>query len=222
MEFTFTESKKDPERDCFIYTAHDDLDLLGIAALRRRVPRDLFGRPAPVPDGGRGGTDPFAPHTTHLAVMVDGEIVAGAELVAYSPLGLPLRSWKAASAVLTGHHRLVQCRRPLTLTAHARAARPEMPFGAVGGLVKGCLQWAVLHDVRYVVAEVADEAAAAALGQLGFEPVPGLPPSPGAQAVQLAVSQLVSRSFRSTSAFYRYLLEYDEGVLVQQRVAIPA
>lgn len=45
MDLTFIESKKDPGRDCFVYTAHSDFDLLGIDSLRGRSDRDLFGFP---------------------------------------------------------------------------------------------------------------------------------------------------------------------------------
>ncbi|MFD3760444.1 hypothetical protein [Streptomyces sp. NPDC058622] len=212
MDLTFVESKKDPGRDCFVYTAHDDFDLLSIGRLRGRGNRDLFGFPATAPAG-----DPFAPHTTHMLVMVEGDLVAGTELVAYSPLGLPLTEWPQLSGVLRHSRRLVQCRLPVVRPEFADAVLPELPFGALGGLVKGCLQWAVSHDVSDVVVEVADRRAVKKLTQLGFVPaessrVGGDEP----KVYRLNVSWLVARGFRASHPFYQYLLEYDESVLINR------
>lgn len=212
MDLTFVESKKDPGRDCFVYTAHHDFDLLGITGLRGRVKRDLFGFPAPAPAEG-----PFAPHTTHMLVMVEGALVAGAELVAYSPLGLPLSAWPRLSGVLRASGRLVQYRLPVVRPEFAGTVLPELPFGAFGGLVKGCLQWAVSHDVSDVVVEVADRRAVDKLTQLGFVPAEGSGAGGREPAVyRLNVSRLVARGFRAGNPFYRYLLEYDESVLISR------
>ncbi|KOY54367.1 hypothetical protein [Streptomyces sp. XY332] len=212
MDLTFVESKKDPGRDCFVYTAHSDFDLLGIDGLRGRSDRDLLGFPAAAP----AGDDTFAPHTTHMLVMVEGALVAGAELVAYSPLGLPLTEWPELAGVLRHNGRLVQCRLPVVRPEFADTVLPELPFGVLGGLFKGCLQWAVSHEVSDVVVEVADRRAVDKLTQLGFLPAEGSGAGGAPTVYRLNVSRLVARGFRASHPFYRYLLEYDESVLISR------
>ncbi|KAB1989003.1 MULTISPECIES: hypothetical protein [Streptomyces] len=209
MDFAFVESEKDHGRDCFVYTGHSDLDLMGVENLRGLEDHDRFGLP-------RAGQeqDAFAPHTTHMLVMVEGELVAGAELVAYSPLGLPLSEWPALRGVLRHSGRLVQCRRPVIRPEFAVAPLPELPFGALGGLLKGCLQWAVFHDVSDVVVELADGRSPKRLAELGFTAVEGSGPVGAPRTYRLNVSRLVARSFRASHPFYRYLLEYDKSVLI--------
>ncbi|MEV6568683.1 hypothetical protein [Streptomyces kronopolitis] len=209
MDFTFVESKRDHGRDCFVYTGHGDLDLLSVGSLRGRVGQDRFGLPAVGPD-----RDTFTPHTTHMLVMVEGEVVASAELVAYSPLGLPLTEWPALQGVLRHSGRLVQCRRPVMHPEFAEARLPELPFGALGGLLKGCLQWAVLHDVSGAVVELGGGRTADRLIKLGFTSVEGSGPPEAPRTYRLHISQLVARSFQAANPFYHYLLKYDESVLV--------
>lgn len=211
MNLTFVESKKDPGRDCFVYTAHSDFDRQGIDSLRGRCDRDLLGFPAAEP-----ADDSFAPHTTHMLVMVEGSLVAGAELVAYSPLGLPLTEWPRLAGVLRSSGRLVQCRFPVVRSEFAGAVLPELPFGALGGLFKGCLQWAVSHDVSNIVVEVTDRRAVEKLAELGFAPTEGSGAGAEQDVYRLNVSRLVARGFRASHPFYRYLLEYDESVLVSR------
>ncbi|MFJ8313684.1 MULTISPECIES: hypothetical protein [unclassified Streptomyces] len=210
MDFTLSETKRDPGRDCFVYTAHSDLDWIGIDGLRRRKDHDLTGRPLADP----AGADPFEPHTTHMLVMVEGELVAGTELVAYSPLGLPLAEWSRLGGVLRHSRRLVQIRRTVVRPGYADRPLPELPYGAIGGLLKGCLQWAVSHDVSDVVTEVSDALAAERLGQLGGTLVEGSRPDAAVATYRLGVSELVARGFRSGNPFYGYLLAYDESVLI--------
>ncbi|UQA94905.1 hypothetical protein [Streptomyces halobius] len=117
MDFTFVESKKDHGRDCFVYTGHSDLDLLSIESLRGRADRDWFGLPMAGPD-----QDTFTPHTTHMLVMVEGRPVAGAELVACSPLGLPLTEWPALQGVLRHSGRLPATPSTATWSSTTRAS----------------------------------------------------------------------------------------------------
>ncbi|MFD4723307.1 hypothetical protein ACFWOY_34120 [Streptomyces sp. NPDC058423] len=218
MDFTFTEARRDPDRDCFVYTAHSDLDRMGIESLRRRADPDALGRPLAGPDE----PDPFAPHTTHMLVMVEGELVAGAELVAYSPLGLPLVEWPRLGGLLRRCSRLVQVRRAVVLPEFADRPLPELPYGALGGLLKGCLQWAVSNDVSDVVLEVSDARAEKRLGELGCVLVEGCRPDAAVATHRLAVSEVVARGFRSGNPFYGYLLAYDESVLIGGLTSAPA
>ncbi|WP_406292915.1 hypothetical protein OG948_00795 [Embleya sp. NBC_00888] len=96
----------------------------------------------------------------------------------------------------------------------AEAPLAELPFGALGGLFKGSLQWAVSHDVSDVVVELADRRATDRLAELGFLPVEGSGTPDGPLTYRLNVSRLVARGFRAGHPFYCYLLEYDESVLV--------
>ncbi|MFF4404303.1 hypothetical protein ACFY2W_18135 [Streptomyces sp. NPDC001262] len=207
MDSTFIETPKSVERDCFVYTARSALDLDGVARIRAAEPYDLFG----MATAGRGDDrdDVFAPHTVHMLTMVDGHVVAAAELVVGSPLGLPADAGSALGGALHRNRRTAQFRRPVVPAAVRRRTWPELPFGVVGGMVKACLQWSVVNDIGHVVADVADRRAAAALGSLGFEEPAGAGP------LLLRVSGLVSRSFRSVRPFYRYLLAFDESVLVE-------
>ncbi|MGP3689019.1 hypothetical protein ACTVZO_30700 [Streptomyces sp. IBSNAI002] len=210
MDFTFNESDKDPGRDCFVYTAHSELDLLAIDTLREQAGTDLFG----IAPATAAAPDPYRFHTTHMLVLVEGELVAGAELVAYSPLGLPLSEWPALDGVLRRSRRLVQVRRPFVRPGYADRALPELPFGAVGGLLKGCLQWAVSHDVGEVVAEVAAGRAASRLAELGFVPVAGARTAGPVRTRWIGVSELVARGFHPGNPFYSYLLASDESLLL--------
>jgi hypothetical protein len=210
MDFTFNESDKDPGRDCFVYTAHSELDLLAIDTLRGQADEDLFG----IPPRPTGAPDPYRFHTTHMLVLVEGELVAGAELVAYSPLGLPLSEWPDLGGVLRRSRRLVQVRRPFVLPEYADRPLPELPFGAVGGLLKGILQWAVSHDVGEIVAEVAHRRAARHLAELGFVPVAGARCEGPARTCWVGVSELVARGFHSGNPLYGYLLASDDSVLL--------
>ncbi|MFF8833766.1 hypothetical protein [Streptomyces sp. NPDC015131] len=214
MDFTFSETKRDPGRDCFVYPAHSELDRIALAGLRRRAGADLLGGSL----DGPAAADPFAPHTTHMLVMVEGELVAATELVAYSPLGLPLTEWPALRGVLRRSRRLVQVRRTVVRPGHADRPLPELPHGAVGGLLKGCLQWAVSHDVSDVVMEVAAPGVARRLAQLGATPVEGSRPDAAVATYRLSVNELVARGFRAGSPFYGYLLDYDESVLLREHV----
>ncbi|WP_020124638.1 hypothetical protein [Streptomyces canus] len=206
MDFTFIASKRDPGRDCFVYTAQSDLDMLSIESLRGRRPRDRFGLSSAAP-----AQDALA---AHMLVMVEGELVACAELVAYSPLGLPLTEWPELQSVLRHSRRLVQCRRPVVRPEFAEAPLAELPFGALGGLFKGSLQWAVSHDVGDVAVELADRRATDRLAEHGFLPVEGSGTPDGPLTYRLNVSRLAARGFRAGHSFYCYLLEYDESVLV--------
>lgn len=214
MDFTFSETKRDPGRDCFVYPAHSELDRIGVESLYRRAGTDLLGRPL----SGTAGADPFEPHTTRMLVMVEGELVAGTELVAYSPLGLPLADWPVLRGVLCRSRRLVQVRRTVVRPEYADRPLPELPYGAVGGLLKGCLQWAVSHDVSDVVLEVAAPRVAERLAQLGATPVEGSRPDAAVATYRLSVNELVARGFRAGSPFYGYLLDYDESVLLREHV----
>ncbi|WP_405603004.1 hypothetical protein OG741_29740 [Streptomyces sp. NBC_01410] len=212
MDLTFIEKPKGADRDCFVYTAHSGLDLHSLATLHSNVMWDQFGC-----DNDRSGdiSDVYAPHTTHVLTMIEGEVVAGVELVAYSALGLPINSWAEVGGMLRGNGRIVQCRRPVVRDGFRNKPLPELPFGAIGSLVKGCLQWSVLNDIHHVVVDVVDRDAAQFLGRIGFVPVIGTELSAGGQTLELRVSELVSRSFRSTNPYFRYLMEFDESVQVE-------
>jgi hypothetical protein len=217
MDLVFRETKKDPERDCFVYTAHSFLDRIGIEGLRRGVDQDLLGRPLVGP----AGSDPFEEHTTHILVMVEGELVAGTEMVAHSSLGLPIPGWSRIRGQMYGSRRTVQARRILLHPGHPNTPLPELPYGALGGLLKGCLQWAVSNDVGDVVMEVSDPRAAERLGQLGAAPLGSSGPD-RATVLRINVNALTARGFRSKNPFYRYLLTYDESVLVSGPASSPA
>ncbi|MFD4998673.1 hypothetical protein [Streptomyces buecherae] len=203
MDFTFVENERDPGRDC--YTAHSNIDMLSIESLSGRRPRDRFGLSSAAP-----AQDAFA---ARMLVMVEGELVACAELVAYS-LGLPLTQWPEPQSVLRHSCRLVQRRRPVVRPEIAEAPLAELPFGALGGLFKGSLQWAVSHDVSDVVVELADRRATDRLAELGFLSVEGSGTPDGPLTYRLNVSRLVTRGFRAGHPFYCYLPEYVESVLV--------
>ncbi|MCI0386805.1 hypothetical protein [Streptomyces sp. CNQ085] len=214
MDFTFSETRRDPGRDCFIYPAHSYLDRISIESLYRRTETDLLGLLL----NGAEEADPFEPHTTRMLVMVEGELVACAELVAYSPLGLPLSGWSALGGLLRRSRRLVQVRRTVVRPEYADRSLPELPHGAVGGLLKGCLQWAVAQDVSDVVMEVAAPRVAERLAQLSATPVEGSRPDAPVATYRLSVNELVARGFRAGSPFYAYLLDYDESVLLHEHV----
>ena len=110
MDFTFTESRKNPERDCFIYTAHSALDWVALEELRDRAEWELLGCPLPP----LTRADAFTPHTTHLLILVEGEIVAAAELVSHLPRDLPIAQWS----------QLPYVRRPVQVR-HCAVARPD-------------------------------------------------------------------------------------------------
>ena len=213
MDFTFTTAPKNPDLDCFVYQAHSPLDELGLTQLRHRVPYDLFGHPLPTAADPR---DAFTPHTVHILIMVLGEIVAATEMVTYSPLGLPADRGTPTSGLLRQSHRLAECRRPVVRPDLADRVWPELPHGLVGGLVKGCLHWSLLHDMSRIVADVVDEAALKPMLQLGFTPVPGRLPH-GPHTLAAGVAEVTSRAFLSTNPFYRHLLDHDESVQIETR-----
>lgn len=214
MDFTFTESKKDPGRDCFVYTAHSALDWIALEDLRGRMERDLFGHPLPV----LTGDDPFAPHTTHLLILVNGELKAAAELVAHSPRGLPLAQWSQPRY----SRRPAQVRRVAARPEDISRALPELPYGTAGGLIKGCLQWALSHGMSDLVVEVADPSVAERVRQLGGVLAHDTQACTAVATYRIGISELVSRGFRSSNPFYGYLLGYDESVLVHSSTLVPA
>jgi hypothetical protein len=227
MDWSFSETARDSDRDCFVYEAHSTMDFEGLNDLWIRV----YGTECGWIKNHDGSLykDRYHDSSTYLLAMVNGVIVGTMRLVSDSSVGLPLEQF-----VSIQDHRnartLIECTRLMVVPEFRNRRMQELPFGVLGGLVKGCIQWCVINDVTHIIADLFKNTAttpAEPLIALGFERIglefvdTELDEPDQSEALLLRVNELASRGFRTDSQFYRYLTEFDHSVLVS-RADIPS
>lgn len=200
---------------CRVYQAESPEDFAGLNELWSTVYGEECGWLEP------GGTmmhkDRYDPYATYLMATVDDELVGTMRLVADSPEGLPVEQFVPITD-LRGDRRLIECQRLMILPRQRNRRRPELPYGVLGGLVKGCLHWCIMHGFSHILADVflgTRTTPRNLLLALGFTETgkyfvdTELNEADHSTALLLQVGELFSRPFRTTLPFYRYLMEYE-------------
>ncbi|MCF7548207.1 GNAT family N-acyltransferase [Pseudonocardia sp. WMMC193] len=166
--------------------------------------------------------DRYHPHSTYLLARVAGEPVGTMRVVADSPERLPVEQFVGIEKLRgDGDRRLVEVQRLMVLPQFRRRRYPEMPFGVLAALVKGCLHHCIQQGASHIVADLFLNTPTTPMRTLlsmgftetGLEFVDTELNEPDRSvALLLQVGELFSRSFRSDAPFYRYLMSYDEVV----------
>lgn len=175
-------------------------------------------------DSGTLQEDRYHPHSVYLIATVEDEIVGTMRLVRDSPDGLPVEQFVPIDKIRADPNRcIIECQRLMILAEHRNKRLPQMPFGILAALVKGCLHWCIRNGATHIVADLFVGTATTPLGPLlalgftetGLEFVDTELHEPDRSiALLLDVGELFSRSFRSDNPFYRYLMTPDEIVNV--------
>jgi hypothetical protein len=204
----------------FVATSESDLD--NVDTLWREVYGQEYGwLPADSPALHK---DWYHPHSAYLVAAVNGRAVGTMRLVADSPQQLPIEQFTSIEQLRDpGRRRLIECQRLMVLKEYRNTRQAGMPFGVFGALVKGCLHWCLRNGFSHIVADLFVNTATTPMAPLlaiGFEETgiefvdTELDEPDLSVALLLDLGELFSRSFRSSSPFYRYLMEHDAHVAV--------
>lgn len=164
--------------------------------------------------------DRYHAHSTYLVAKAEGRAVGTMRLVADSREGLPIEQF-VDIADLRGERTLVECQRLMILPEFRNRRWQDLPYGVLGALFKGCLHWCVANSLTHVIADLFTSTKTTPIGVLksiGFEDTgkefidTELSEPDKSIALILRIGELFSRTFRTNSPFYRYLMEYDEKV----------
>ncbi|GAB2830109.1 hypothetical protein GCM10022221_30980 [Actinocorallia aurea] len=215
----FTEQAKDPLSEQRIYLAEDDADLAAVDMLWNAVYGAEFGWLPP--EGGPRHKDRYDDHSTYLMARVENRVVGTMRLVTDSAAGLPVEQFADIAELRAPGRRLIECQRLMILADHRNQRFAHLPYGVLGGLVKGCLHWCLRNGTTHILADLFTETKTTPIGPLralGFTDTgkefidTELQQAGTSVALLLDTGELFSRPFRTTHPFYRYLMEYDEIV----------
>jgi N-acyl-L-homoserine lactone synthetase len=214
----FAESQREPDGSHYVYTAKENDDLAAVDALWNTVYGDEFGWLKKA--AGPHYLDRFHKHSVYLIAKAEGRAVGTMRLVFDSPEGLPVEQFTSISE-LRGKRTLIECTRLMILPEYRNRSWPEMPFGVLGALFKGCLHWSIANSYTHIIADLFVDTKTTPIATLlgmGFEETgkefidSELHEPDRSVALILKVGELFSRSFRTNRPFYRYLMEYDERI----------
>jgi N-acyl-L-homoserine lactone synthetase len=201
-----------------VHPAQTDSDFRHVDAVWRAVYGREFGWLRI--DAGVLHEDRYHAQSIYLLGVVENEVVGTMRLVRDSHDGLPVEQFVSIDKIRAdGNRSLIECQRLMILAEHRNHRLPQMPFGVLAALVKGCLHWCIRNGVTHIVADLFAGTATTPIGPLialgftetGLEFVDTELDEPDRSvALLLEVGELFSRSFRSDSAFYRYLMTPDE------------
>ena len=218
MDWRFVETTRPRGSGAAIYRAETEADFVNIDGLWRAVYGQEWGWLTP--DSGALHTDRFHPHSTYLLAATDGKVVGTMRLVVDSAEALPVEQFVSIDK-LRGDRRLIECQRLMVLSGYRNRRWPDMPFGVLGALVKGCLHWSIRNSVSHIVADLFVNTPTTPMGSLlalGFTETgleftdTELAEPDRSVALLLEVGELFSRCFRCDSPFYRYLMDRDRTV----------
>lgn len=217
VDWRFVERPRDRGRYA-VYQAATEADFRGVDDLWREV----YGRECGwlTPGTGALHEDRYHPRSTYLIAVAGGEVAGTMRLVTDSVDGLPVEQFVSIDK-LRGARQLIECQRLMVLSKHRGQRWPEMPFGVLAALVKGCLHWCLRNGTTHIVADLFLSTATTPIGPLlaigftetGLEFVDIELDEPDRSiALLLEVGELFSRCFRCDSDFYHYLMDYDEVI----------
>ncbi|MDI2132414.1 N-acyl amino acid synthase FeeM domain-containing protein [Yinghuangia seranimata] len=214
----FVPHVRDPDLPSSVYRAASDADFVAIDGLWADVYGAEFGW---LPSGtGPAYKDRYHENATYLLARVEHQVVGTMRLVADSAGGLPIEQFVGIDDIRPGR-RLIECQRLMILPEFRNRRFPEFPQGVLAGLVKGCIHWCLANGVTHILADLFTQTATTPIGPLralGFEETgkefvdTELSQAGSSVALLLRTGELFSRTFRTASPFYRYLMEYDEFV----------
>ncbi|WP_239340404.1 GNAT family N-acyltransferase [Frankia sp. CiP3] len=218
MVWKFVEEPRPTTLGRQVFRARTDADFEQVATLWEAVYGKEFGwLPS---DAGGSYQDRYDAASTYLLASVDGVATGTMRLVADSPEGLPVEQF-VSIADLRGEKRLIECQRLMILPEYRTRRWDELPYGVLGGLVKGCLHWCLANGFNHILADLFTQTATTPirpLMALGFEETgkefidTELDEDGTSVALLLRVGELFSRTFRTSNPFYRYLMTYDEAI----------
>jgi N-acyl-L-homoserine lactone synthetase len=204
---------------CRVYQAETAEDFAGLGELWKAVYGTECGWLDPA--AALAYKDRYDPHATYLMATVDDQFVGTMRLVADSAEGLPVEQFVSIGDLRGGERRLVECQRLMILPQQRNRRWPELPYGVLGGLVKGSLHWCIMNGFSHILADVFLGTRTTPMNlllALGFTETgkyfvdTELNEADHSTALLLRVGELFSRPFRTTSPFYRYLMEYESTV----------
>ncbi|MEV8057710.1 GNAT family N-acetyltransferase [Streptomyces antimycoticus] len=215
----FHEEPKNTDQPFFLHIASTEVDFEAVDALWEAVYGQECGW-LPTADGPRH-KDRYDARSTYLLARAEGRVVGTMRLVEDGTGGLPIEQFVSIDDLRNPGRRLIECQRLMILPEYRNLRYDVMPYGVLAALVKGCIHWCVVRNATHIVADLFTETATTPIGPLvalGFEETgkefidTELEGSGRSIALILRVAELFSRPFRSTSPFYRYLMEYDSTV----------
>ncbi|WP_233606686.1 GNAT family N-acyltransferase [Micromonospora sp. Llam0] len=220
MNWRFDPVQKIRSNEAAIYLASSLSDLHEVD----RLWREVYGRELGWLHADKGTLygDRYHPHSVYLLATVGGSVVGTMRLVRDAQQGLPVEQFVPIDKIRAEPgRRLVECQRLMILEAYRNQRLSRMPFGILAALVKGCLHWCIQNDVSHVVADLFTGTQTTPLSPLlalgftetGLEFIDTQLNEPDRSiALLLHIGELFSRSFRSDSAFYRYLMAPDDAI----------
>lgn len=128
--------------------------LLANGLTKRRSP-DICRSPFPVKNHVHSILDKLqVRHRVGAAFKLrSGEVAGTMRLVSDSPEGLPVEQFVSIGD-LRADRRLIECQRLMVLPGYRGRRWPELAYGVLGGLVKACLHWCIVHGVTHIVADL--------------------------------------------------------------------
>ncbi|HEY6794527.1 MAG TPA: GNAT family N-acyltransferase [Kineosporiaceae bacterium] len=223
MVWRFVDAPVSGQINSGVYLAQTQDDFDGV----NLVCDDVYGRECGWlgPDAIPLTKDPYHASSTYLVAADAGRLVGIMRLVADSAQGLPVEQFASVDPLrgAPGSRRLIECQRLMVLNAYRNVRLEAFPYGVFAGLVKGCLHWCLTHGWTHIVADLFLNTATTPMTTLlaiGFEDTgiefvdTELAEPDRSVALLLRVGELFSRTFRSNSPFYRYLIERDPTVRV--------
>ncbi|UMP00001.1 N-acyl amino acid synthase FeeM domain-containing protein [Amycolatopsis sp. EV170708-02-1] len=219
MPWRFSESPSGITADSGVYIASTESDLDDVDDLWREVYGHQYGwLPVNAPALHK---DHYHHNSTYLLGVSEGRAVGTMRLVRDSPQRLPVEQFTSIEELRAEERRLIEVQRLMIIDEYRNRRVPGMPFGVFAALIKGCLHWCLRNGYSHIVADLFLNTATTpmspllALGfqQTGIEFVDTELDEPDRSvALLLEVGELFSRPFRTTNAFYRYLIEPDAAI----------
>ncbi|MGW5456631.1 N-acyl amino acid synthase FeeM domain-containing protein [Nocardia sp. NPDC003979] len=221
MNWHFNEFESVRPHDTGVYLAESDADIDNVD----RVWLAVYGKELGWLSSENIPTarDRYFKHGSFLLAVVRGHIVGTMRLVRDSEDKLPVEQFASIDAFREPSRRLVECQRLMVLGHYRNQVQPEMPYGVFGALVKGCLHWCIRNNYSHIIADLfretpttpIDPLLALGFSETGIEFVDTELDEPCVStALILDVGELFSRSFRSDSPFYQYLMKPDRSIAV--------
>lgn len=224
MDWQFTPKQKMAVNGHLVWSAKGPADLSDVDDLWRAIYGRELGWLAP--NGKSLHNDRFHAHSVYLLARVDGQTVGTMRLVRDSAEGLPVEQFVPIEKLRgDGDRRLIECQRLMILPEYRNQRRPDMPYGVLAALVKGCLHWSLRNAVTHVVADLFLNTPTTPMAQLkalgfvdtGLEFVDTELTEPDrSAALLLTVGDLFARAYVSDQSFYRYLMASDEIIDVYE------